>query len=247
MCFIFVLWSIGSGYYYVCHVKQACANPLQTEIVLQEPIQFTISEEKPTLGTDFETWKNEILAKQNNDNQLQIVGLYSSAEVNNSIHRDLGIARAVQVQEALGISVEEVIIESRQTEIDWSKTYAEAIEFEYVIKNKNVIENDFGAVLILSPYAVPEEVPVDIMNYLKEICKHAENQVIDIVGYSPELNDVAENYSQGYHSANLIRDIFAEQGYPSELLNVASEGSRRDNLSIDFMPDSVNLVEVIIR
>jgi hypothetical protein len=243
---LFAFWSAGSGWYYVCKVKQVCKTEAVDENSL--PISFEFNGIEPILGQGFDELKEKLLTNLEDKNKLKIIGLYNPSEVNNTLHADLGLARAYEAQQQLNFSNERVVLSSKSVDLDWSQDFVNALDFETVVISSNLIEREGGAVLILDENAVPEELPFAIEQFLNQIMENSTNGIIDIVGHSQDLGNPSDNFTSGYNVASLVRDRLVSKGYNEELINVVSQGStERHSLNLNEEADTQNVVELYIR
>jgi hypothetical protein len=81
---LFIIWSLGSGWYYVCEIKGQCPGAPELEIVTKEGVTFEYGDSQPILSSNFDSYKNDLILKMDPNNLLEIVGLYDPSEVNSS-------------------------------------------------------------------------------------------------------------------------------------------------------------------
>ena len=116
--FLFLLWSVGSGWFYICKIKQKC--DLGTKAISNTtPLKFDYNSEVPQTTANFAAFKENILAKLGATNKLSIIGNYGNAEVNNSTFDNLGVARASAVRNLFPeIDDSRFVLGSKQIELD---------------------------------------------------------------------------------------------------------------------------------
>ena len=92
--FLFVLWSLGSGWFYVVHIKEAYPPKEAVEEKVEYPVSYTRGSSEAILGGSFEAYKESLLNKLDSNEVLEIVGLYSENEEYLDSFSNLGTERA---------------------------------------------------------------------------------------------------------------------------------------------------------
>jgi len=139
---LFILWSIGSGWYYVCRMQHACGGTDSTTATtipnLAKPLQFKWSSFNIPLDGNFPNIKETILQSKDPNKILELTGLYFPSETNSEEYADLGIARATKIKEALLESIPEeqiLILSSNVLYSDISQdSLVEGVQFKWVDK-----------------------------------------------------------------------------------------------------------------
>ncbi len=222
--FLFLLWSAGSGWYYVCNIKQVCSNSaIQKSENL--PLGFAVNDFNPKTSSSFEAVKTEILNKLDTSNLLKVLGFYSPSELNNSGFDNLGIARAINVRNLFpSLADTRFIFEGKERGMDTSYQLLDAIEFEVLTKNRFVQETDFGAVINFVSGSNNGEISKEILDYLDLLVQENKGRIIDVVGHSDNSGTEAENFTVALGSANTIKDILVSKGMDAFNINATSKG-----------------------
>jgi len=221
---LFLLWSFGSGWYYVCEIKGLCENSIeQNNGAVNKGVSFEFSSAEPQLGTGFESYKASLIDKLDSTNRMRITGLYSPSEVNSSGFDNLGIARALAIQNLFSeLSQDRFDISSREEGLDKSQKSIDAVEFRVMRKNSFVEEKEYGAVL--HPDFSSDSLESKIVAYLNFIANENNENQIDIVGHTDDSNTEGENFNIGLVQANRIMDKLIELGMSAHNLNPSSKG-----------------------
>lgn len=221
---LFLFWSIGSGWYYVCNIKQVCTGVLigsKDDI----PIGFVVSDFTPMTTSEFAKIADEILTKLGSSNVLKITGFYSPSEKNNSGFENLGIARAINTRNLFpSIDDSRLIFEGKERGMDTSIHLLEAIEFDVLVKNKFVQETNFGAIISFVSGSNYNDIPHEVLDFLTTVAQENKGEIIDIVGHSDNTGSEAENFTLALGSANTIKDLLVSKGMDSFKINATSKG-----------------------
>lgn len=244
--FLFLMWSFGSGWYYLNEVKQVNSGEVIDEGP-QIPFGFEKSSALLILGKGYLEKAEELRAELDSTRKLVIIGQYSEDELNNSLFEDLGKARAYEVQQHLDLS-NPMVLRSEMVSIDWSTNLVNGVRFEFAETGRNIIELDGGVAVLLPRNAVPEELPADVEDYLNGILQDNSDALIDLVGHSRDRGNAAFNITMGYNAAFLIRDWLVANGHPEDLIGVVSEGAANQQFADRFSEGvAENIVEIYIR
>lgn len=231
---LFIMWSVASGWYYICEIKQQCPTGATTAgVTSKEGLTFKYGESVPILSGDFEQYKMDLLNKMDSNNVLKIVGFYDPSEVNNSSFDNLGVARAIAVQNLFSnvdqsrfsISSEQVKLEDKNMELD-------AVDFIILTRNEFVQETDFGAIIFLDT----ENINPKIDAFLTYLAIENQGRSIDVVGHWDNSETSANNFSKALDIANTIVQQLADKGLDKQNLNPTSKGETEpiaDNATIE--------------
>jgi len=145
---LFILWSLGSGWYYVCRMQLACGGTASTTATtipnLDKPLQFKWSSFNIPADGNFPNIKEAILLSEDPNKVLELTGYYFPSETNNEEYVDLGVARATKIKETLleHIPAEQIqIFSSSLSDVDISQdSLVEGIRFEWVDKESAASE-----------------------------------------------------------------------------------------------------------
>lgn len=139
---VFILWSLGSWWYYTCRMQHACGGDDSTTATtipnLAKPLQFKWSSFNIPLDSGFPGLKAAILKSKAPNKVLELTGNYFPSEINSDDYSDLGIARATKVKEALlGEIPEEQIQISSSNVLDTDipqDSLVEGVHFRWIDK-----------------------------------------------------------------------------------------------------------------
>jgi outer membrane protein OmpA-like peptidoglycan-associated protein len=230
---LFIIWSLGSGWYYVCKIKGQCPGEPELEMVTKEGVTFDYGDSQPILSSSFDSYKNNLISKMDSNNLLKIVGLYDPREVNSSSFDNLGVARAMAIQNLFAeVDQSRFTISSKQLQIENSGRNVNGVEFIILTKNDIVQETEFGAIV----YLHNDSINPKLNAFLIYLAKENPNNSIDVVGHWDNSETAAASFSKALDHANIIVSLLAAEGLASQNLNPTSKGETEpiaDNTTIE--------------
>jgi flagellar motor protein MotB len=221
---LFLFWSLGSGWYYVCEIKKVCPTSQNSDTSKISAISFKINEATPETTKLYSELKEDLLNRISDSNRLKITGLYSENEVNSTSFENLGIARAISVQNLLSdIDQERVIIAAEQVDMGLEATQLDGVAFRVFVINDVYEENELGAV-IKEVDSITTSLDPKLVKYLSFLSLWENDKMIDIIGHTDDRGDEGENYQLALKRANIIREALIANGVPAENINANSKG-----------------------
>jgi OOP family OmpA-OmpF porin len=220
---LFLFWSLGSGWYYVSEVKKVYQTS-ESLVEVKPAILFAINNGDPILSKNYLEFKQGLLSRIGNFNKLKITGLYSADEINSTSFENLGIARAISVQNMLEeVGQERVTIAAEQIDVLSNALTVDGVSFRVFVCNEIYEETEFGAV-IYDVDSLDGGLNNSLDNYLKFLSKEENNKRVDLTGHTDDIGDEGENYRLGLKNANVIREALIAKGVLPENINVNSKG-----------------------
>jgi OOP family OmpA-OmpF porin len=220
---LFLFWSLGSGWYYVSEVKKVYQTS-ESLVEVKPAILFGINNGDPILTKSYLEFKKELLSRIGNFNKLKITGLYSADEINSTSFENLGIARAIAIQNMLQeLGQERVTIAAEQIDVLSNALTVDGVSFHVFVCNEIYEETEFGAV-IYDVDSLDGGLNISLDNYLKFLSKEENNRRIDLTGHTDDIGDEGENYRLALKSANIIREALIAKGVLPENINTNSKG-----------------------
>ncbi len=224
---LFIIWSVGSGWYYVCKIKKVCpSSELEQN---NTSITFKKSSAEPQLNENFESFKSLLLKDIGDSNKLEIIGLYGSNELNTTSFNNLGIARAMQVQQLFEQDIANNRIRLSSEEFDFGSEilHLDGIKFRIIkkqLKTDLYEETDFGAILYFNEEVAPSTIPVKTEAFLIMLHKDNVNRQIDVVGHTDDSGGEGENFELGLQRANMVREMLIAHGANPDNITASSKG-----------------------
>lgn len=242
---LFIMYGIGTGWYYVCKIKQVCSSG---EIAKTKYITFQKNSEVADFSPDFELNKKNILDLLGEENKLIITGMYDVNETNTTAFDNLGIARAMSVQNKFtDINSSRIKINSATADFGTKLLELDGVKFRILTQNAYVKESENGATLYISDSTL-EHLPAELDAFFTFLANENKNNIIELVGHTDSDGDEGENFEEALQRANAVKSILIEKGVDPSLINANSKGETEpvyDNASDTEGPKN-NRIEVLI-
>ncbi len=222
--FLFILWCLSSGWFYVCKVKQKCS-AIETIEEVDVPIGFSFGGFDVVKGTSFTTYRDNLLEQLGEDNKIKVVGKYDKNESNTSGFDNLGIARASAVRNLMPeLADYRFLLTSKAVDYDSSEKVLAAADFKIMLNNEFVEETEFGAIIHFKANEPDEILNPSIQEYLNQLVRSNAKFNLDVIGHSDNAGSEGENYSLGLERANKIRDLLVTYGMSEDRIYPSSRG-----------------------
>jgi outer membrane protein OmpA-like peptidoglycan-associated protein len=194
------------------------------------PLLFMYNSNKAITDAKWAPFKDEIASKLQDNQQLEITGLYRNDEVNSTTFSDLGIARAEAVKELLGIDSSRVKVSSRLEDGASDKENPfEAYELDYRVVTENIIETEDKTVIRFPFNSTKKLNSVEVEDYLDNVAKRviASGEKIILTGHADNVGDDASNLRFGQLRADVIKDYLISKGVDPTRITSTSEGKSK--------------------
>ncbi len=227
----------GHKYYKnFCMESGCCAGSVVDVTSNSSALLFGWDDEKLITGEGFDAYKAEMLAGMSSEKVLEITGDYFADETNDTEHKDLGEARAVEIGELLKKDNPELkyialskLVDEREgvrTNRFESITYAWKAakdDSEYTIEI-----SDTKDAKILFPFNSTDRIESgEVSNYLSSVANrlNADNNLIAyIVGYADNIGEPGANRRLSERRAKKIRDFLRKQGVSRKQIVTSGRG-----------------------
>lgn len=192
--------------------------------------------------------KNYLSTNGENTRHLDIVGLYTTKEINNSPFPNLGLARANAVKvyfEQQGIDTKYINLKSELKNdmipnqsiysgpvlfhphtVSLDELAASELEFlkihDHIQKDPLLLHFDFGAKKLTFTDKERSKMH-EIVTYMD----HKHNAVLDVIGHSDNIGDANKNTELGLERANFVKNYLVSIGIHAEQIKTASEGPNK--------------------
>lgn len=237
-----LLWIVFWWWRYTCPIKQTCCTPgtdqamSQTEIVEIEkednrPILFRWSDQTLIVNRDIGLVVDSLVELLNDQDQIEITGLYFRDEANPTGYADLGLARAASMRDVFFSKLDTTRIKLKSTladiDGDVRNKMFEALVFRKIINNDFIKEID-DMVLIYFPFNSTKRLDnPTITSYLQQVADRVKvtGERVELTGHTDSEGANESNYYLGLWRAGAIRDILVdEKGLPESSVLVKSRG-----------------------
>ena len=221
--FLFVIWSVISGWYYVCIVKQSCQDSLVSKN--ESPIHFKVNGSVPFLGQNFDSLKNNLLLKLGEDNALLIIGICDSSESSSSAYENLGFARALSTKYLFrDISSSRLVLKSKVGALAIQDGYLEGVTFSILLRNEYIEETSTGVILRFNDEDLEENLPTKLEAYLTFLSIEKRRNTMEIMGQTKSIGRAMDRNNVGLKAAYAIKKLLVLRGVDSTNLKVLSMG-----------------------
>lgn len=239
---VFLLWLLLGAYLWFQCGSNCCATATADDssaavlapeaIAKDRPLTYNWTSSENILGSTWSSYKDSILNSMKPNKVLEITGLYSSDETNNTGKANLGIARADQARQGLGLTPEQVELKSRlvpTTSLDKDNKFV-AATFNSLIKSENVKEetvtDKFGNVskrtTIYFPFNSTNKLnDSEVENYLNDVAARVKStgEKVQLVGHTDNVGGDGPNIALGQRRADIVKDYLIRKGVsPSKIL-----------------------------
>ena len=192
------------------------------------PVFFMMNSDSAITTEKWETKKMELLNQLQENQILEITGLYYNDEVNSTKFIDLGIARAEAARLKLGLDSTRVRLYSRlmETALD-SIPYHEACEFNFRLNTEYITELP-SKTIIRFPLGKTKNINIkEVETYLDSIANRliASGEKIMITGHTDTIGDEKSNYSLGLRRAESLKNYLITKGVNEQQIITESKGS----------------------
>lgn len=246
------IWLIYSLFAYHGCIKPTCCGTPAEEEAMDQPFDVqqlgpVISNwSTPALETNvgYGEWRGELVETfgQNEDQYLEITGLYYEGEPKPEGFANMGFARAEAVKELLApdIPAERIHTRARAVfdepdsiqvrpftalgDVKWIETETQRDE------SVNVIDDESGRVdRVVFLFALNATIQDDNPEIMTELEKMAadiveKERTVSVVGHADNSGTTDYNYELGLTRANTIKDVLVRLGVPETQIQVDSRG-----------------------
>ncbi|MFT5800864.1 MAG: outer membrane protein OmpA-like peptidoglycan-associated protein [Nonlabens sp.] len=245
-----VFYFLATQWWYSNNIAGVCCGDDQTEEAMAAnsvkdaavlavapalPLAFQWMNADPTLGTDFDTFKNNsILKGMKEDNVLQITGNYFKDETAIEGFDNMGLARAAAVREILKdhISMDRVDISSRLVtdNATMKDTPFEGVTFNWreALKKEETtiveVENESTIYFPFNSSVKDQNKEVD--TYLLKLAERLNQttEKVSIIGHTDNVGEDEANQTLGLNRAVGIRAILIANGVTADRITIDSKG-----------------------
>ncbi len=250
---ILLLWLLlGFGYY---SISKMCCGPGGDEVsnvsatapVVNDSkevpcpslgeLSFKWSEVNPTLS---DSWKQkmESLTKSLEENQkLQITGIYREGETQPDNSADLGIARAQAISKLFDLPEDKLQLRSRKIpKGDYSQDCAiTGVDFRNVIVTEKIKEIDDKTIIYFPFNSTNKLNDNEVEAYLRDVAERVKKtgERIRLTGHTDDVGEEADNIVLGQGRADVIQSYLMSQGVPKAKIISTSKGEGQPIASND--------------
>lgn len=210
--FLFVIWSVISGWYYVCIIKQSGQDFSSLVVTKESPVHFKINGSAPIVGHNFDSLKNNLLRRLGENNVLLITGICDSSEVGTTSYRNLGLARALATKYLFrDVNDNRIVLASNIGILPIQGGFLDAVTFSILIRNEYIEETSTGVILRYNDEDLEENLPTKLDAYLTYLSIEKRRNTMEIMGLKEAYTIKKLLINRGVDSTNLkvleMRDL----------------------------------------
>lgn len=239
-----ILWLI-LGFFYWYLLGQCCAPqenvPVEQSAVQKVPppvktipcpetgpLSFQWSSDQAVLSNTWNTFKDSLISTVNQDQILQITGLYRAEEQNNSSFENLGLARANQVRQKMNLNESNARVSATQITLgNYSKDCAiDGVRFKSVINTEKIKEIDDRTLIYFPFNSTNKLADAEVESYLNDVADRVKKsgERIRLTGHTDDIGTNEANQVMGQNRANVIKDYLVFQGVSAAKIIATSKG-----------------------
>lgn len=255
LLFALIFYIILCSRYYVCDIKNLCPESDSSIHEQSFPLRFFKNSQAYVLG-NFDNYSDSIiqLSKFNN---IEIVGYYSSDEVNDSEYENLGLARANVLKQLLinrGLDSNKISVFSHSQQLEFTDSLSIATMVDKAVE----LDLNSEAVQIVTHHGISEvyfpsnsdsEIKSEVLeSFLNELVQTSNGKRIKLVGHTDNLGDEGSNQVLSLNRTHTVRDRLIKLGIPEDKIECEGKGSSAPKVN-NSTPENRSLnrrVEVII-
>lgn len=219
-----------------CGTNQTVSGILDNaDSLSQYPIQFKYGDMNPTKGPGFDSLLAAVMAGDNDDSILEIIGLFYEGETAPAGFETMGLARATAIRDAYFKDIPEERIRLRGRLLNdpapsSQSAWLAASEFKWLPKEEVIpetVEEVADGAIIRFPFNSTEKdydpkVDAYLQTLAKRVAKTGER--IELTGHTDNKGEPDYNLRLGASRARQIRDLLVKLGVKADLISTASKG-----------------------
>lgn len=219
-----------------CGTNQAVSGILDNADTLRQyPIQFKYGDMNPTKGPGFDSLLAAVMADNNDDSILEIIGLFYEGETAPAGFETMGLARATAIRDAYFKDIPEERIRLRGRLLNDAapseqSAWLAASEFKWLPKEEVIpetVEEVADGAIIRFPFNSTEKdydpkVDAYLQTLAKRVAKTGER--IELTGHTDNKGEPDYNLRLGASRARQIKDLLVKLGVKADLISTASKG-----------------------
>ena len=269
---LLVGWIAGSTYYYVCHIREHCCgecDPLSNVSVFdltkaptaglqvtgegvlvasETGIRFVRNGDQPTVTAEVDTAFRQLAQHlaDHPDHALHITGWYDDSERNNTLYKNMGLARAEEVRHhlvAAGVADEQIGTAGRSS-IDLTfagDTLLNGLTFrvsdERPVEKEAISADTLAALenrlrastqtLYFEQGATSVTMTPKLERYLRDVQNYLliyPDRAIVLTGHTDNVGSAEKNVGYGQERADFTKEILSNLGINPDQIKTRSEG-----------------------
>ncbi len=192
------------------------------------PLVFNWASGAAITNSGFAAYRDSIIGTLGDSDKLEIVGLYTKDEKNNSSFDNMGLARADATKKLFAgyLPDDRIILEARVVDqLDKEHPFA-AAEFHGRRVSKAIVETKDEVVIYFPLNSSSKLNSTEIEQYLDEVAKRviASGEKVDLTGHTCDRGDAKRNMRLGQKRADMVAKYLIHKGVPKSQVLTHSDG-----------------------
>lgn len=198
------------------------------------PLAFRWTDMQPYKGPGFDSLRTAILSGMNQDNILEITGLYFEDEASPADHETMGLARASRIRDLFFPDIPKERISLRGRLIDEQEgvreNYFEGALFAWITPEKTVaetVEELEDRIIIRFPFnSTEKDYDPKVDEYLKKLAKRVvqTGEQVRLTGHTDNIGEDKANMTLASLRAEQIKRILVKDGVNTAQIITESKG-----------------------
>lgn len=197
---------------------------------MSDGLMFRWSDAEPILGDDWDRYKADLVAGLREGELMEISGLYSNDETNNTSGENLGLARANKVKELLSppIAADRITVLSKLVSdgVTRDKPFT-SVEYRNYQKTSSIDESIPDRTIIRFPFNSTNRLDdSDMESYLDKVATRviASGESVRLTGHTDNIGSDASNVTLGQRRADFIKNYLVQKGVAAAKIQATSKG-----------------------
>lgn len=207
------------------------ANNTSRKSTVTGPILFKWNESGPVIDDGSWPQRMNTLTNNLNDNQkMEITGLYRSGEENTSTYENLGLARAHATRDLFtDLPDDRFILQGKlvDEDVDRSSPFV-SVRFANRTVTETIVETE-DKTLIYFPFNSTNKLnDIEVETYLDKVAQRVKSsgEKIRLTGHTDSVGSTSSNQVLGQWRADVVRDYLVSKGVPANRITALSKGER---------------------
>lgn len=256
-----VLWLLWTILAYPMCLKDCCTDAAATDDTMgvvedrgdstaaavpattRAPIDFEWSIAQPNTNAGFDALKSSILAQRNDNNVLEITGLYFDGEEAPAGYENMGLARAAQAKALIAPDLPDDRTDLRSRLVAEREGvrdgYFEATEFKWIQQEEQqaaTVEELDDRQIVRFPFnSIEKNANPQIDEYLDKLAERIKGtgEKVRLVGHTDNVGSAESNMALSDRRAKQIRDILIRKGVSRDQIITEAKGETQPVASND--------------
>lgn len=194
------------------------------------PLMYNWSGSKPTVGGDWNAYRDNLLKNMSSDDNVEITGLYRNEEKNESSYENLGMARANEAKSLISppVDADKIVMKSKLID-DKASTGSPfvSVEFRRFIKKATIDESIANKTIIRFPPNSTNKLDnAEVEDYLDKVAERVKKsgERIRLTGHTDNIGGFNSNVRLSQRRADVIKNYLVSKGVSASNILTEAKG-----------------------